>query len=222
MPAGPAYMSAATARFPAITSLALKPLEAAINGYLALDPELPAKLDAYEGKVLGLEFRGTGLKLYLLVQQGRIRLAADIEGQADAVISGSPAAMLKLGVQQDAAPLLFAREVEISGDTRFGRQFRRVLTGIEIDWEEQLSRLVGDVASHQAMRSIDSMLHWGRRAAASFLDDTGEYLREESRDTVAEAELQQFCRQVDELRDGTERLWARIDRLLKTGHRGKP
>jgi ubiquinone biosynthesis protein UbiJ len=206
-------MAASAAKFPAITGLALKPLEAAINGYLSLDPELPAKLGAFDGKVLCLEFKGTGLKLYMRVQQDRIRLASAIEGQADAVISGSPAAMLKLGIQQDAAPLLFARDVEISGDTRFGRQFRKLLTDMDIDWEEHLSRVIGDVASHQAMRSFDAILQWGKRAAASFADDAGEYLREESRDTVAEAELRQFCQLVDELRDDTERLQARINRM---------
>lgn len=206
-------MTAAPAKLPAITGLALKPLEAAVNGYLSLDPELPARLGEFEDKVLCLEFRGTGLKLYLRAQQGRIRLSVDIEGHVDAVISGSPVAMLKLGIQRDAAPLLFAREVEISGDTRFGRRFRKLLTDMEIDREEQLSRLIGDVAAHQTMRRIRAMLQWGRQAAAGFADDTGEYLREESRDAVTEAELQQFYRQVDELRDGAERLLARMNRL---------
>jgi ubiquinone biosynthesis accessory factor UbiJ len=214
-------MIASASNFPAITGLALKPLEASINAYLSLDPELPAKLGAFEDKVVCLEFRGTWLKLYLRVQQGAIRLASDIEGQADAVISGSPAAMLKLGVQDDAAPLLFAREVDISGDARFGRQFRKLLTEMEIDWEEQLSRLIGDVASHQTMRTIDAVLQWGKRAVTSFADDAGEYLREESRDVVADAELQQFYQQVDELRDGTERLQARINRLRGNGRQSK-
>jgi ubiquinone biosynthesis protein UbiJ len=206
-------MDASAAKLPLITELALKPLEAVINRYLSLDPELPAKLGAFEDKVLCLEFRGTGLKLYLRVQQGHIRLKGNHEGDADAMISGSPVAMLKLGMQQDAAPILFAREVEISGDTRFGRQFRKLLTELEIDWEEQLSRLIGDVASHQTMRTIDAVLQWGRRTAASFADDAGEYLREESRDVVTDAELQQFYQQVDELRDGAERLQLRMDRL---------
>jgi ubiquinone biosynthesis protein UbiJ len=206
-------MTAAATKFPAITGLALKPLEAAINGYLSLDPELPAKLGEFENKTLCLEFSGTGLKLFLRLQQDHIQLASEIDGQADAVISGSPLAMLKLGLQKDAAPLLFAREVEISGDTRFGRRFRNLLTEMDIDWEEQLSRLIGDVASHQAMRTLDAIMQWSKRAAASFADDAGEYLREESRDTVADAELQQFYRQVDELRDGAERLQARINRL---------
>jgi len=210
-------MTSPTAKFPAITGLVLGPLEAAINGYLSLDPELPAKLEEFEGRVLCLEFRGTGLDLYLRVHQRSIRLAGDIAGRADAVISASPAAMLKLGLQRDAAPLLFAREVEISGDTRFGRRFRKLLTEVEIDWEEQLSRLIGDVASHQAMRHLRTVLQWGKRTAASFADDAGEYLREESRATVADAELQHFYRQVDELRDGVERLRARLDRLRKSG-----
>lgn len=206
-------MSASTANFPGISSLALKPLQAAINGYLSLDPELPARLAEFEGKVLCLAFRGTGLKLYLSVQQAGISLLADHTDQADAVISGSPVAMLRLGVQRDVAPLLFAREVDISGDARFGRQFRKMLTEMDIDWEEQLSRLVGDVASHQLFRCLDSALQWGRRAVDSLADDTGEYLREESRDSVAASELQQFYDRVDELRDAAERLQARINRL---------
>ena len=41
----------------------------------------------------------------------------------------------------------------------------------------------------------------------------GEYLQEESRDVVSGAEMGMFYQQVDKLRDDTERLKARIDRL---------
>jgi ubiquinone biosynthesis protein UbiJ len=54
---------------------------------------------------------------------------------------------------------------------------------------------------------------WSKSAADNLADDVGEYLQEESRDVVSGAEMGMFNQQVDKLRDDTERLKARIDRL---------
>jgi ubiquinone biosynthesis protein UbiJ len=116
-------------------------------------------------------------------------------------------------VQRDSAPLFFAGEVEIRGDTRLGRQFKSLLADMEIDWEEQLSRLVGDIASHRIAGLFNDLRKWSKTAADNFADDLGEYLQEESRDVVSGAEMGMFYQQVDKLRDDTERLIARIHRL---------
>jgi ubiquinone biosynthesis protein UbiJ len=84
---------------------------------------------------------------------------------------------------------------------------------MEIDWEEHLSRLVGDIAAHRIAGLVNGLRNWGKTAADNLADDVGEYLQEESRDVVSGAEMGVFYQRVDKLRDDTERLKARIDRL---------
>jgi len=60
---------------------------------------------------------------------------------------------------------------------------------------------------------FNQLKKWSKSAAGNFADDIGEYLQEESRDVVSEAEMGMFYQRVDQLRDDTERLKARFDRL---------
>lgn len=194
-------------------STAISLLASALNNYLALDHEAPEKLTAFDGKVICIDIRGLNKNIYLLINGSRLTVVEAYDAEPDATISGSPAALFKLGVHRDTAPLFFAGEVEIRGNTRLGRQFKSLLAEMEIDWEEHLSRLVGDIAAHRITGLFKELMKWSKTAADNFADDMGEYLQEESRDVVSEAEMGMFYQQVDRLRDDTERLKARIDRL---------
>jgi ubiquinone biosynthesis protein UbiJ len=198
-------------------STALNLLASALNKYLALDPEAPGKLTAFDGKVICIDIKGPNKTIYLLINDSRISAVKTCDEKPDATIIGSPAALFKLGVHRDSAPLFFAGEVEIRGDTRLGRQFKSLLAEMEIDWEEHFSRFVGDIAAHRIAGLIHDLRKWSKSAADNFADDVGEYLQEESRDVVSGAEMGMFYQQVDKLRDDTERLKARIDRLPGIG-----
>ena len=188
-------------------------LSLAFNRYLALDPEAPEKLKAFNGKVIGIEISGVDTALYLSIENNAIEFIQDIDVKPDTVISGSPASLFKLGLHRDSASLFFSGEVEIRGDTRLGRRFKALIAEMEIDWEEHLSRLTGDIAAHRIMTAIDKLAEWSKGAANNLTDDIGEYLQEESRDVVSGAEIDMFNQQVDILRDDTDRLEARVARL---------
>lgn len=195
-------------------------LQTALNKVLALDPELPEKLQKFEGKIIALEFTGLDLTLFLLPRASgiEVRRGLDAGTVADATLRGSPLAMCKMGLSRDAAPLLLKGEVEITGDMRLGRAFKAVLTGMQIDWEELLSKVTGDVLAHEMMRQGKSLLQWGRQGGASLAMDVSEYLQEESRLVVTAAELQQFYDHVDELHADAERFEARLKQFAGERH----
>ena len=87
---------------------------------------------------------------------------------------------------------------------------------MDIDWEEHLSRLTGDIAAHRIMTVFGRLAEWSKSATNNLTDDIGEYLQEESLDVVSGAEIELFNQQVDSLRDDTYRLEARIARLADT------
>ena len=188
-------------------------LESAFNNYLVLDPEAPEKLTAFDGKIICIDIRGLNKRIYLLINGSKISVLKQHDAEPEATITGSPAALFKLGLHRDSAPLFFSGEVEIRGDTRLGRQFKSLLADMEIDWEEHLSRLIGDIAAHRIVGLFNTLMEWSESVSGNFADDVGEYLQEESRDIVSGAEMGMFYQQVDKLRDDTERLKARIDRL---------
>lgn len=191
-------------------------LASAFNHYLALDPEAAEKLKAFDGRLICIEIRGAEKKLYLSIENNAIYVIKDTDTEPDTTISGWPVGLFKLGLHRDSAPLFFAGEVEIRGDTRLGRQFKALIADMEIDWEEHLSSFTGDIAAHRIMAMVDKLGKWGRAATRNLADDMGEYLQEESRDVVSGAEIDLFNQQVDKLRDDADRLEARITRLADT------
>ena len=191
----------------------MKLLEKAINNYIALDPEAPEKLGAFDGKWICIEVLGINRNIYLFVDGSHISVLPECDAEPDTIISGTPAALIKLGINRDAAPLLFAREVEIRGDVRVGRQFKALLADMDIDWEEQLASMVGDVAAHGFFNAFNELRNWGSSAASNFTDDVSEYLQEESRDVVSGAEMEAFFEDVDALRNDADRLEAKIKQI---------
>ena len=191
-------------------------IESAINQYLSLDPEVLDQFAAMEGKIIAIDIKGLEESLYLFPGMDGMMVMGDFDGDADTRLAGSPLALARLGLSENAAPVLFSGEVVISGDTRLGHQFKKILGQINIDWEEQLSRYLGDVAAHRIGHLARDFSGWWQRSKQSLQLDIGEYLQEEQHFVPARAEVERFINNVDELRNDVERLQARIERLKKT------
>jgi ubiquinone biosynthesis protein UbiJ len=115
-----------------------------------------------------------------------------------------------MGLVSNAANLLLKGEVEISGDTRLGHQFKNIFSEMDIDWSEPLSDLLGDSLAYQVQQATKKVGAWGAQTAKSVSMSVSEYLQEESRDVVTETELEIFNDAVDQLRNDVDRLQAKI------------
>ena len=195
-----------------VPALVLAGLEITLNRYLALDPETLSRLAGMTGKLIAVELRGVGITLYMAPHSGGIQLLREFDGSADAVISGTPMALARVGIGEERS-LLFAGEVEIRGDVTLGQRFESVLRELDIDWEEQLSHLVGDAAAHQVGNLVRDALQWGAKSVDTLGRDLTEYLQEESRQLPQRDEVNKFLAAVDVLRNDVERLEARVKRL---------
>lgn len=192
---------------------ALGALEWTLNRFLALDANTARQMGALEGKVIALHLRGLDLTLYVLPGANGLQLLDNYEGDADAVVSGTPLALMRMGLSQDASAVLFAGDVRIDGDTEVGQRLKRLLDGMEIDWEEQLSHWLGDAGARQTARAVRALHTWGRRTADHLGEDVAEYLHEESRQLPPTSEVTVWLDAVDVLRADTDRLQARVQRL---------
>jgi len=192
-------------------SLAL--LEQAINRYLALDPEAHRGLKRLHGRVIGIDLVGLGQRLYLVPGPAGIQVFGHYEGEPDCVLRGTPLALMRMQDQKGSTEQLFGGQVEIEGDTELGHRFGKFLGSLDIDWEEQLSHLTGDVVAHRLGSLVRRLTDWGGRSAHTLGKDLQEYLQEEARLLPTRYELEGFYRDVDTLRHDVDRLEARIRRL---------
>lgn len=189
-------------------------LESALNFYLGQDPENTQRAASLQGKVIALSITGMGLTLYFLPAAEGVQVLGHYEGDIDARLSGSPLGLARLGLdrREDA---LFAGAVKIDGDAAVGQQFQELLARTDWDWEEQLSRVTGDVFAHQAGRLAARVGQLWRDSRETLAGDCSEYLQEEARLLPTRIEVTYFLDDVDRLRDDAERLAARVERLLR-------
>lgn len=190
-------------------------LEEAINHYLALDDEAISRLESLHGKVIAFEITGFGQRIHFIPAPGKIQLLARIEGEPDCVIKGSAIALAKLSTSDDKSEQLFGGDVEISGDTALAHRFGQILAKIDIDWEEHLSRVVGDIPAHQMGRAAKGFSDWAKSSRKELEWQISEYLQEELRATPRPEETSDFIADIDTLRDDVDRLEARVERLSK-------
>jgi len=190
-------------------------LETALEIYLKQDPVALQQCATLEGKVIALEFTGLDLTLYFIPGTEGILVTGYYEGEPDTRLLGSPFgfARLALGSREDA---LFKGAVEIQGDTETGQQFQDILSSVDWDWEEQLSKFTGDVIAHQAGSMVRKAANFISNSRDTLQQDISEYLQEEARLLPASIEVGYFLEEVDQLRTNVDRVAARVNRLLQT------
>jgi ubiquinone biosynthesis protein UbiJ len=109
--------------------------------------------------------------------------------------------------------MITAGAVQINGDIDLGQRFQRLLEKIDIDWEEQAARVMGDVAAHQLGNALRDLRTWSTQSLHTLRADAAEYLQEESRLLPLRARAESFQRAVESLRLDAERLEQRFQRL---------
>ncbi len=196
-----------------LPAAALNGLETALNRYLALDPVATERLAALHGQVICIEVLGLGLRLYLVPGPSGIQLLSLYEGEPACTLRGTPLGLARVSSTADGTGQLFSGQVEIMGDTELGHRFGNILSSLDIDWEEQLARVSGDVVAHEIGNGARALTRWGRRTLDNLGMDLQEYLQEEVRLLPTRLEVEAFLEDVDTLRDDEQRLQARVARL---------
>lgn len=189
-------------------------LETALDALLSQDPASAARCKALAGKCIAVTLTGTGVTLYFLPDSQGIQVLSEYEGDVDTRLTGSPLGFARLGLD-NSEDALFQGAVQLEGDTGAGQQFQDILTGVDIDWEEQLSHVTGDVIAHQAGRLARHAAAYFKDAANSAADNSSEYLQEEAQLLPARVEIDYFLDDVDTLRSDLDRLSERVARLQR-------
>ena len=192
-------------------------LAAALNRALALDPPSRDAVAALEGRRIGVQLRGVNLELAINVHDGKLVVGPHGQAPADLNLHASPANLLAFALRRGEDSPLPPGKVDISGDAELARRMEKLLRGFSPDIEEAFTQTFGDVLGVPVARTFQRLFTWTRETAQALVQDGAEYLREESRDLVAPAEMERFLDDVDGLREHADRLDARIQRLRARG-----
>jgi ubiquinone biosynthesis protein UbiJ len=182
------------------------PFSFALNRLLAAEPWARARLAPFAGEVLELQAAPLGALRFTILADGQVEPGGD---EPALVVKLGPGALLAAARGEEH----LMRAVQIAGNARLAAEVMQLVRHLRWDLEEELSRVVGDVAAHRLARSARAFAAWqidaAERLAAAFAD----YAVEEQRLLVRRAEHADFASAVARMRDALERLEKRVQRL---------
>ena len=132
--------------------------------------------------------------------------AAPADAVPHATIAVTPGLLLRLAARDERA----WREASVTGDVELAAAIDYVSRNIRWDYEEDLSRVVGDVAAHRVAGAARELDRWGRSTMLNLAHAAAEYATYEKPIVASAVELERFSRDVDALRDDAARLEKRI------------
>lgn len=114
---------------------------------------------------------------------------------------------------REAASAALMRQVRLEGDAEFAQAISVVANNLRWDIEDDLSKVVGDVAATKlsgAARKVGGEI---RAAQRKLVDNVAEYLLEENPQLVRPRSVDALAEAIRILRDDLARLEKRVDRL---------
>jgi len=194
----------------------LASVELGINRVLRMDSTALPRLERLTGKVIAVDCSGPTLQLFILPSDEGLLLASHWEVEPDCTLRAPAASLLRLVLSQDKTAILHGPDVELEGDSHVLMELVAILQDLELDWEYELSRWLGPVASTLIGGHLRSRARWTRSSFESLSQNLADYLSEESRTLVGQREAEARFAELDQLKQDLERLEARFERLAQS------
>lgn len=183
----------------------------AINRLLRQNAWALQRLQPFAGKSLRVDCFPATLLLGIGGSGEAVAVAADVA--PDVTVKITPGVMLRLAARDASA----WNDIAVEGDPQLAAALNHVTRNLRWDVEEDLSRVFGDIAAHRMVETGRKLDRWGRQGADNLARSFAEYWTEERPLIAARADIEQFIREVDTLRDDLARVEKRIERLGSHG-----
>jgi ubiquinone biosynthesis protein UbiJ len=192
-----------------------------INHVLAGEPWASAELAKHAGKAIALEmpFGRFAVKITNSGLLEAVRHADSSEiSDGEAVPPIRTALVLTISSQALSTLLTSSgpirenafKSVTIAGDADLAQLLGRLAGQLRWEYEEDLSKIIGDAPAHFAVAQGKKIASAGRAAGLDLLENTIEYLSEEKKVLLNQRDFAIYKNQLMELRDSVERLDKRI------------
>jgi len=196
-----------------LRKLAGRALETALNHTLSLDPDTQQRLAALNGRSVQLHLRGPEIALAVTVEDARLKVGPP-QDDSQLRVAATPGSLLAMMFRRDDDGIAPGK-VEIAGDAELARRLEKLASKFAPDFEEAFARTFGDVLGVPLAKAVRKGLAHARETATHLTEDSADWLRDEARIALAPGEVEGFLDGVDHLRERSERLESRVQRLMQ-------
>lgn len=174
-----------------------------------------AHLIGFAGKVVQFDFVLVKANL-LILEDGSLSMAgesyANNNNAPDATIHVPPSLALRILANDKAAKM----HIKIDGDTHLATELSKVLQLMRWDIEEDLSKVVGDIAANKIVTASHQVFSSAKKQSLSLAEMLSEYWQEEKPMLAKKTHVEKFNTTVDSLKSDVARLEKRVEKLAKT------
>jgi ubiquinone biosynthesis accessory factor UbiJ len=187
---------------------------ATLNHLLSQQPFAAERLRPFAGKSVEIRCPPLPRLQVTILESGLLERSPD-----------GAASTLLVKLKPGALPLLLARDeaargqIEIDGPADIAGAVDALFRDLGWDFEEDLSRVFGDVVAHRLASGGKAFAAWQREALTRLAENFAEYWVEERPLLVRPADTQRFRDDAGGLQDEVARLEKRIERLERSGGR---
>jgi len=168
-----------------------------------------ALLQPHAGKAV--QFNIASIKTNIIILENGGLAVAGETNVADATVSISVSLLLRLITQDEAAKM----QIAISGDTHLATELAKVLSNMVWDYEDDLSKLVGDVPAIKLSQLGRETVANIKQSSIQLAEMVSEYWQEEKPLIAKKRHVEQFNADVDKLRADAARLEKRLAKLTQ-------
>lgn len=200
-----------------LPQVATATIELIINKALALNNNKLVSFAAVAQKTLTLELAELPFILCFTVNTSASKTVIIVRSRtefSDCTINTSLNTLNKLKANQSLTQLIKQDELDVTGDIKIAQQFANIAQSLEIDWQSELAKHLGDVPTHKLLqfgnKITKSLVGKGKQLEA----DIGEYLVHEKRLVVTRSQINAFNQKTKDVARKVDTLSARIDKLV--------
>jgi len=185
---------------------------AALNHLLEQQPWAAERLRPFAGQAV--EFRCPPFQdLRFAITENGLLDRARAETASALVVKLTPGALPFLLARDETA----RKRVEIEGSADLAGAVDYLFGHLSWDFEEDLSKVFGDIVARRLVSGGKALAAWQRDAALRLAENLAEYWTEEQPLLARPADMENLCRGVEALRDDVARLEKRIEHLPGSG-----
>lgn len=185
------------------------------NRLLGMDPDSLQQCSELQGCIIAIELTDLEKTIYCHPGSWGLRLSLQPPGkEVDATIRGRLFGLINLSTQEHKLSTSIQERIEISGNPKIAQKFERILTELDIDWEEQLSKVTGDIIAFRLGQGIRKTHQWVKDSLNSFALSGSEYLQHEIHFVPTKPEFDHFKQGVNDIRNDVDRLEALLNHHL--------
>ena len=166
---------------------------------------------AFSGKIISMKIRDTDHHIDFIMTENKLQAINDSDDH-DVQITGSLLTFASL-IKNSPEEAVRDGLLNFQGDIGTGQKFQELMQYAKPDFEEELSRVFGDMAAQSIGKVNSKVSHWIKDSKNILEQNVSEYLQEEQKILPSKYEFNKFQIAVNKLRDDVDRIEIKFKKI---------